>query len=209
MESTTDIREDVSVVPAMKGKTKRNSKVRPVIVYPVPPTAISTVITARHVVNHSYRDFSQVPPAMDHPELPHSIDEMSFPLRLHQLLIAPESSDTVSWLPHGRGFRLVLPKVAEGLFKHYLNVRQLHVFLSLLNSYGFRHITKGRDRNSFYHELFLRGLPHLCYYFEPPRNARRLLPDPQNEPDLYEISQRFPVPPATLQWIERELAPTN
>jgi hypothetical protein len=39
----------------------------------------------------------------------------------------------------------------------------------------------------------LRGLPHLTQYMPEPKDARRLIPDPENEPDFYEISRHFPL----------------
>jgi hypothetical protein len=43
-------------------------------------------------------------------------------------------------------------------------------------------------------QFFLRGLPHLCQYMPQPRDARRLIPDPENEPNFNAISQMWPVP---------------
>lgn len=40
----------------------------------------------------------------------------------------------------------------------------------------------------------LRGLPHLCKYMPKPKDARRLIPDPENEPDFYRISKMYPLP---------------
>lgn len=40
----------------------------------------------------------------------------------------------------------------------------------------------------------LRGLPHLCKFMPEPRDARRLLPDPEHEPDFYALAKRFPLP---------------
>lgn len=40
----------------------------------------------------------------------------------------------------------------------------------------------------------LRGLPHLSSYMPGPKDARRLLPDPENEPDFYKISELYPLP---------------
>jgi hypothetical protein len=37
-----------------------------------------------------------------------------------------------------------------------------------------------------YEQLFLQGLPHLVQYMPPPKDARRLHPDPKNEPDFYQ-----------------------
>lgn len=40
----------------------------------------------------------------------------------------------------------------------------------------------------------LRGLPHLAKYMPEGRDARRLVPDPETEPDFYSISRVFPLP---------------
>lgn len=37
-------------------------------------------------------------------------------------------------------------------------------------------------------------MPHLCKYMPQPKNARRLVPDPENEPDFYQLSKLFPLP---------------
>ena len=43
-------------------------------------------------------------------------------------------------------------------------------------------------------QFLLRGLPHLLQYSPEPTEKRKLLPDPDNEPDFYEISKLFPLP---------------
>jgi len=40
----------------------------------------------------------------------------------------------------------------------------------------------------------LRGMPHLTKYMPRAKDARRLLPDPENELDFYQITQRYPLP---------------
>lgn len=42
----------------------------------------------------------------------------------------------------------------------------------------------------------LRKLPHLTVYMPASKDARRLIPDPENEPDLSAISKQFPLPGA-------------
>ena len=64
----------------------------------------------------------------------------------------------------------------------------------ILEGWGFRRITQGKDRNSYYHEQFLRGLPHLCKTMKRPGVKQKKTADPEHEPDLYEISQENPVP---------------
>jgi hypothetical protein len=43
-------------------------------------------------------------------------------------------------------------------------------------------------------QFFLRGLPHLCKYMPLPRDARRLIPDPENQPNFSAITQMWPIP---------------
>lgn len=40
----------------------------------------------------------------------------------------------------------------------------------------------------------LRGLPHLTKYMPEPKDARRLIPDPDNEPDFHGITLKYPLP---------------
>lgn len=55
-------------------------------------------------------------------------------------------------------------------------------------------ITQGPDRNSYYHEKFLRGLPHLSKDMKRPGVKEKSSADPNHEPDFYEISKVLPVP---------------
>ena len=45
-----------------------------------------------------------------------------------------------------------------------------------------------------FNQCFLRGLPHLSKYAPDQKDARRLIPDPENEPDLYKVSKTYPLP---------------
>jgi hypothetical protein len=65
---------------------------------------------------------------------------------------------------------------------------------SQANGWGFRRITQGRDRNSYYHPLFLRGLPHHCKKMKRPGVSQKQTADPDHEPDLYKISEMHPIP---------------
>jgi hypothetical protein len=40
----------------------------------------------------------------------------------------------------------------------------------------------------------MRGLPHLIEYMPESKDARRLVPDPENELDFYAISSKYPLP---------------
>lgn len=145
-------------------------------------------------MNHSYRDFSSVPAELNHEE-PNEITSMSFSQKVHHILSQEEFSKWISWMTHGRAFRIHIPKLFEQkVSPKYFGHSRYSSFLRQLNNYGFKHITQGKDRNCYYHEFMLRGLPHLCKYMPKPKDARRLIPDPENEPDFYRISKMYPLP---------------
>ena len=52
----------------------------------------------------------------------------------------------------------------------------------------------------------LRGLPHLTHYAPHPVERRKLLPDPENEPDFYGISKLFPLPDDQTNQVEEARA---
>lgn len=62
------------------------------------------------------------------------------------------------------------------------------------NGWGFRRISIGNDRNAYYHPRFLRGLPHLCKDMKRPGVSKKVVVDPDHEPDLASISELHPVP---------------
>ncbi len=55
-------------------------------------------------------------------------------------------------------------------------------------------MTQGRNKNSYYNEYFLRGLPHLCKKAPHPGNIATLNIYSKYEPDLFAISDKHPVP---------------
>mmetsp|Transcript_1053 Transcript_1053/g.1327 ORF Transcript_1053/g.1327 Transcript_1053/m.1327 type:complete len:360 (+) Transcript_1053:66-1145(+) len=161
--------------------------------YPIEPRIISVIKKPRTIVNHSYRDFSQLKEELSY-EKPTNIEEMSFSEKLHDILSIEEYQPYIGWMVHGRSFRVHIPKVfEEQICSKYFGHSRYSSFLRLLNNYGFKHITKGADRNCYYHECFLRGMPHLCKYMPKPKNARHLVPDPENEPDFYRLSKLSPL----------------
>mmetsp|Transcript_14773 Transcript_14773/g.19332 ORF Transcript_14773/g.19332 Transcript_14773/m.19332 type:complete len:220 (-) Transcript_14773:138-797(-) len=196
-----------------KLKTRRNRqhRMREYMVYPVPPTEIVSLEKPYNIVNHSYRDFSQVPSQINWEGVPHVVTDMSFPLKLHWLIQHPLHSSNSEWRPHGRAFVISMPNIlrVKGVYRNIFECSGYAVFITMLRSWGFKHITHGKDRNCWYHELFIRGLPHLAQYFDDPRDARTRLPDPGNEPDLYAISEKYPVPEVATGRMRNNLLPDN
>lgn len=126
----------------------------------------------RSFVEHHYHDHST--------ELPGSIEDSQrpaksrggittpFPVQLHDMVENAESrgyGDIVSWQPHGRAFHVHDPSrfVAEVMPMFFRQTR-MSSFQRQLSLYGFLRLTrKGPDHGSYYHELFLRDMPHLCH----------------------------------------------
>jgi hypothetical protein len=55
----------------------------------------------------------------------------------------------------------------------------------------------------------LRGLPHLAKYMPEAKDARRMIPDPDNEPDFERVSKVFPLPDDRAAMMEMALAVRN
>jgi hypothetical protein len=70
-------------------------------------------------------------------------------------------------------------------------------FTRQLNGWGFKRLYQaGNDFNAFYHECFLKGLPHLTVLMKRvPPNQGRLLPHVEGEPNFCDIEQQYPLPP--------------
>lgn len=163
--------------------------------YAVEPRLIQVIKKPKTYVDHSYRDFSIVPPDSLY-QTPSDINQMTFAEKVHHILHDDRYGSCIHWLPHGRAFQIAIPKRLEQtrVLQKYFGHNRFSSFLRQLNNHGFKHITRGVDRNSYYHECFLRGMKHLLKYMPPGRDARRLMPDPDNEPDLYSISRVCPLP---------------
>ena len=70
--------------------------------------------------------------------------------------------DIVSWQPHGRCF--VVHKVKEfvdQILPNYFRQSKFPSFQRQLDLYEFSRITQGKDRNGYYHDRFLLGMPEL------------------------------------------------
>ena len=135
-----------------KKKTARRSN-KKTIQYPVEPTVIQSVSKGRGYMNHSYRDFSKVPPAVDYVPAT-KIEDMGFAEKIHHILGQEEYAKYISWMPHGRAFKVTVPVVFERLVcPKYFGHKRYSSFLRQLNNHGFKHISTGTDRNCYYHEV--------------------------------------------------------
>ena len=158
------------------------------------PRVLQVVNKPRRFMNHTYKDWSEVRP--DEGDcFPTAISEMTFAQKVYHILSQPKYSEWIGWMPHGRGFHIKVPLRFESeISEKYFGNRRYSSFLRQLSNHGFRQISEGRDRNTHYHELILRGCPHLTKYMPAPKDARRLIPDPENEPNFYAITHKYPLP---------------
>ena len=120
---------------------------------------------------YKYRDFSTVNeddedavgtpdgspvPAPSRNTMETSIRVQKFPVKLYAILAQKEFNDIISWMPHGRSWKVLKPNVFESLvmplFFEYSNY---HSFNRLVNAWSFRRVSSGPDRGSYYHEVSL------------------------------------------------------
>lgn len=118
-----------------------------------------------------------------------------FPQKLYEMLDHVESAsepglaEIISWQPHGRCFLVRKPKdFTNIILPRFFQQKKYASFQRQLNLYGFNRITKGPDRGSYYHELFLRGKPFLCRGINRIKikgTGARMASNPETEPDFY------------------------
>lgn len=143
-------------------KSQGGKKTKEEIKFPIEPRIIQIVKKPRTYMNHSYRDFSSVPPALDD-EFPTEISKMTFPQKVHHILSQPEYSRFISWQPHGRAFRIIIPKMFETkVCSKYMGHTRYSSFLRQLSNHSFKHITQGKDRNCYYHEVCYNTCSIAC-----------------------------------------------
>lgn len=125
-----------------------------------------------------------------------SIRVQKFPVKLYAILGKKEFQEIITWMPHGRSWKVLKPNLFESmvmpLFFEYSNY---HSFNRLINAWSFRRISSGPDRGSYYHELFLRGMPHLQKYMRRlPKTHKKLPMNKDDEPDFYKLDKKNPLP---------------
>eukprot|EP00588_Corethron_pennatum_P035258 CAMPEP_0194343296 /NCGR_PEP_ID=MMETSP0171-20130528/96286_1 /TAXON_ID=218684 /ORGANISM="Corethron pennatum, Strain L29A3" /LENGTH=347 /DNA_ID=CAMNT_0039109439 /DNA_START=500 /DNA_END=1543 /DNA_ORIENTATION=+ len=149
-------------------------------------------------VNHTYQDYSSL---RFHKKYQGGNYGTQFPEKLHVMLDDTSCAGfthIISWMSHGRAFcvhdtdkfvALVLPK--------HFKQSKWPSFQRQLNIYGFKRITKGTDAGSYYHELFLRGIPKLSYDIERMKikgTGIKASTNPSEEPNFYKMPFIGPFP---------------
>ncbi len=78
----------------------------------------------------------------------------NFPAKMHAILARSDLADIITWMPHGRSWKVLKPREFEvRVIPVYFEHAKFSSFIRQANGWGFRRISTGRDRNS--HCLFL------------------------------------------------------
>ena len=146
-----------------------------------------------------HRDFSQLPhnEALNEATVRgmKKISGTNFPSKLYEILSRNDIADIISWSPHGRSWKVHKPKVfEERIIPQYFRHSKYNSFTRQVNGWGFHRITQGADHNAYYHDFFLRGLPHMCKRMRRLSIAARNDTCSRADPDFYRISELSPLP---------------
>jgi len=77
-----------------------------------------------------------------------------FPERLFQILSTSEHEHIISWLPHGKAWRVLDEiKFEEEVIPLYFRHSKFQSFLRQVTGWGFRRVKNGSEKNSYYHEV--------------------------------------------------------
>jgi hypothetical protein len=153
--------------------------------------------------NYVYHDYACVPDTSDFIRKKTGGVTQPFPEKLFEMLsqespASPDMNSCVYWLPHGRAFLVRKPKMfTSHIMPKYFRQTKLTSFQRQLNLYGFRRITQGPDSGAYYHELFLRGKPHLCMRMVRQKvkgTGHKQPTDVESEPNFYSMPPVHEVP---------------
>lgn len=156
------------------------------------------------IIDHTYRDYSQVEVSSDEEttgggdDKKHSRLQPNFPAKLHAIVSNPNYQHIICWQPHGRSWKIVDKHLLSTVVcpKHFAHAK-FESFNRSVNGWGFKRLLNpGPDCKSYYHECFLRGRPELSKLMQRLVNPGKRLPDKAGEPDFYEISRKYPLPAA-------------
>lgn len=144
----------------------------------------------------------QVPTKIYSSSIPPTIRVAKLPIKLNTILSNPLYSDIIAWSPHGRSWKIIdSNRFLQDVIPNYFEHCNYTSFKRLVNAWGFRLITKGPDNQSYYHELFLRGLPHLHLKMRRLACREKKLPiKPGHEPDFYALAKKRPLPELKVEY---------
>lgn len=79
---------------------------------------------------------------------------MTFADKLHYLLGQKEMQDGIAWVPNGRAFRILDPKLFQEryILQPFFGYSDYSEFVKELQQNGFKETKRGNDKNTYYHE---------------------------------------------------------
>mmetsp|Transcript_13784 Transcript_13784/g.39276 ORF Transcript_13784/g.39276 Transcript_13784/m.39276 type:complete len:667 (-) Transcript_13784:125-2125(-) len=135
-----------------------------------------------------------------------SVRAQRFPVKLYAILAQSELNEIISWMPHGRAWKVHNPGVFESfVLPVFFDSDNYHSFNRVINAWSFRRISGGPDRGAYFHELFLRGKPHLQRYMRRlPKTTRKAVMQKEDEPDFFALEHISPLPTLAEADIDEE-----
>ncbi|KAL7531997.1 hypothetical protein ACHAXR_007560 [Thalassiosira sp. AJA248-18] len=154
------------------------------------------------IVDHTYRDYSTIEVPRDEKERAEGKRANKkaipcFPEKLHVILSNSQYSHIIRWQPHGRSWKVVDKHLLTTIIlPDHFSHGNFASFNRSVNGWGFKPSNSlFQDKNTYYHECFLRGRPELTSLLQRLMNPGKRLPNKSGEPDFYEISRKYPLPP--------------
>mmetsp|Transcript_5701 Transcript_5701/g.12358 ORF Transcript_5701/g.12358 Transcript_5701/m.12358 type:complete len:558 (-) Transcript_5701:79-1752(-) len=132
---------------------------------------------------------------------PRNLQSQKLPSKLASMLSDPDLTSAITWMPHGRSWKILNRELFSSFaMPRYFGHSNHASFVRIVNAWGFRRVTKGTDRDSYYHELFLRGKPRLHERMKRLPTCHRKTPVDKDDkcPDFYELAKTSPLPAAPL-----------
>mmetsp|Transcript_1731 Transcript_1731/g.3499 ORF Transcript_1731/g.3499 Transcript_1731/m.3499 type:complete len:525 (+) Transcript_1731:215-1789(+) len=174
----------------------------------------------RAMERNDYRDFSHLQKYEVTREASMLKKQQSFPMKLHKILACKDYDHVVTWLPHGRAWKVLNDDMlVDQVLGRFFNHKSRASFLRQVNNWNFKRILTGPDEGAYYNEKFLRGLPHVSFLMKQSQARRGKSKPKESEaavdfknkkssdhpifarmldipPDFYTISQVHPLPEA-------------
>lgn len=110
----------------------------------------------------------------------------SFTVKLQRILADDEFADCICWMPHGRSWKVLKQEeFEERVIPLFYRHGKFASFMRQVNGWGFQRMSTGPEKNSYYHEMFLRGFPNLSSKMRRPLNkAKSASPEPKTHPNF-------------------------
>jgi len=112
----------------------------------------------------TYRDFSHITDTSTTDSRKSTNKESTFPVKLHKILSSQQFRHVITWLPHGRAWKILDHEVFEDqVLPLFFNHGRYTSFARQVSGWGFKRVQHGNDMNAYYHEVSsLVACLHVC-----------------------------------------------